>query len=82
MANAPQTFMASRRTHEQRLMSECGAACVELGRRLDLWHSQARAWSDLAEDMYHAALGGDSGRVVTLWETRSSRLPEREVRHE
>lgn len=29
-------------------------------------------------------LAGDAtpGRVVTLWETRSSRLPEREVRHE
>lgn len=64
------------------MTSECGAACVDLGRRLDLWQSRARAWNGLAEDMYHAALGGDSGRVVTLWETRSSRLPEREASNE
>jgi hypothetical protein len=62
------------------MTSECGAACVELGQRLDLWQSQARVWNGLAEDMYHAALGGDLERVVTLWENRSGRLPESEVR--
>lgn len=64
-------------------MSECKAACVHLGQRLNREQDRSSAWISLAEDMYHTALtskthtqGRCADQIITMWEQRKNRLDQ------